>query len=59
MPEYLTVSEVAASLRVSDQTVWDRIKQGEIKAIKEGRRYLIARSDLQQYLSKREAGNEA
>lgn len=53
MPEYLTVAEVAAMLRVTDQTVWDRIREGLIPAIKEGRRYLIERTALERYIAQR------
>ena len=53
MPEYLTVTEVANLLRVSDQTVWDRIREGLIPAVKEGRRYLIRATDLEAYLGRR------
>ena len=53
MPEYLTVDEVANLLRVSDHTIWDRIREGLIPAVKEGRRYLISREALDTYLSRR------
>lgn len=40
-------------LRVTDQTVWDRIREGLIPAIKEGRRYLIERTALERYIAQR------
>jgi len=44
--EFLTTSELARILDISRVAVFKKIKSGKIRAIKDGRRYLIAKSDL-------------
>ena len=46
----LTVAEVADVLRVSTMTVYRLVKSGEIAAIRVGKSYRIAESELQKYL---------
>ena len=46
--------EVAKILDVSRVTVFNRIKSGEIDAIKVGRAYLISKEELDRYLGKEE-----
>lgn len=42
MPNMITVPEVSAALKVSDQTVWKYIKKGKLPARKIGRQWLVA-----------------
>jgi len=48
--EYLTRMEVAVLLRTCDQTVDKRIREGQIHAVRVGRRVLIPRDSLDAYL---------
>jgi excisionase family DNA binding protein len=49
----LTVSEVAAIMRVSNMTVYRLIKSGQLAAIRVGKNYRIRRSDIERYLNDR------
>jgi excisionase family DNA binding protein len=49
----LTVAEVAATMRVSNMTVYRLIKGGEIAALRVGKNYRIRESDVDRYLSAR------
>ena len=49
----LTVAEVAATMRVSNMTVYRLIKSGEIAALRVGKNYRIRESDVDRYLSTR------
>jgi excisionase family DNA binding protein len=49
----LTVGEVAATMRVSNMTVYRLIKGGEIAALRVGKNYRIRESDVDRYLSTR------
>lgn len=49
----LTVGEVAATMRVSNMTVYRLIKSGQLAAIRVGKNYRIRESDVNQYLSER------
>lgn len=52
MTEYereLTLAEVAASLRVSENTARALLKSGVIPARKQGRQYRISESDVEKY----------
>ena len=55
---FLTVAEVAASLRVSTMTVYRLIKAGELSSVRVGRSYRIPEGELDRYLANRytEAG---
>ena len=46
----LTVSEVAAELRVSNMTVYRLIKAGQLPALRVGKNYRIRQHDLDEYL---------
>ncbi len=48
--EFLTVSEVARLMRVSNMTVYRLIKSGALKAVQVGNRYRVKESDVHQYL---------
>ena len=48
--EYLTVAEVAANLKLNQQTVRNWIDRGELPALRVGRRVRIKRSDYDRYL---------
>jgi excisionase family DNA binding protein len=49
----LTVSEVAASMRVSNMTVYRLIKSGELPAVRIGHNFRIREADVERYLSAR------
>jgi excisionase family DNA binding protein len=48
--QFLTVSEVAQLMRVSNMTVYRLIKSGALKAVQVGNRYRVKESDVHQYL---------
>lgn len=48
--DVLNITETADLLRVSNQTVYNMIREGRIKAYKAGREWRILRSDIQAYL---------
>lgn len=50
--EYMTRREAASLIRVSDQTVDNRIKDGDIAVVRIGRRVLIPRESLEQYMER-------
>src|SRR3990170_3277034 len=49
----LTVGEVAATMRVSNMTVYRLIKAGQLAAIRVGKNYRIRESDVNKYLNDR------
>jgi excisionase family DNA binding protein len=49
----LTVSEVAAAMRVSNMTVYRLIKTGDLPALRVGKNYRIREGDVARYLSER------
>jgi excisionase family DNA binding protein len=49
----LTVSEVAAAMRVSNMTVYRMIKAGELPAMRVGKNYRIRERDVERYLMAR------
>ncbi len=49
----LTVGEVAATMRVSNMTVYRLIKAGQLAAIRVGKNYRIRESDVNRYLAER------
>ncbi len=55
---YLTVSEVASALRVSNMTVYRLINNGQLGAVRVGKSYRLREEDLDKYLADRytEAG---
>ncbi len=50
---FVTVSEVARQLRVSNMTVYRLVKAGELAAIRVGRGYRIREDDVRKYLEQR------
>jgi len=48
---YLTVAEVAATLRVSNMTVYRLISAGRLPAVRVGRSYRLRQDDLDRYLA--------
>lgn len=48
---FVTVGEVAASLRVSNMTVYRLIQSGRLPAVRVGRSYRIREDDVDQYLA--------
>lgn len=50
--KYLTRLEAAARLRTCDQTIDKRIREGQLSAIKVGRRVLIPVESLEAYLAR-------
>lgn len=50
----LTVAEVAATMRISNMTVYRLIKNGDLPAIRVGKNYRIRESDMNRYLDDRQ-----
>ena len=50
---YLTVSEVAGVLRVSNMTVYRLINAGQMPAVRVGKAYRIREDDIDRYLADR------
>ncbi len=50
--EFLTRLEAAAVLRTCDQTIDRRIREGQLAAVRVGRRVLIPRESLESYLAR-------
>ena len=48
---FLTVAEVADTLRVSTMTVYRLIKSGELRAVRVGKSYRLTDDDVDQYLA--------
>lgn len=48
--EFLTVSEVARLMRVSNMTVYRLIRSGSLRAVRVGNRYRVKESDVHRYL---------
>jgi excisionase family DNA binding protein len=49
--QFLTVSEVAGALRVSNMTVYRLVQSGQLPAVRVGRSYRIREEDLDRYLA--------
>lgn len=56
---YLTVAEVAETLKLNQQTIRNWIDQGSLPAIRVGRRVRIRRSDFEQILQRSAASSGA
>ena len=56
---YLTVAEVAETLKLNQQTIRNWIDQGSLPAIRVGRRVRIRRSDFEQILRRSAASSSA
>ena len=48
--DLLTVDEVAEMLKLSKYTIYEKIKAGDIKAFKVGRKIRITEDDLKEYI---------
>jgi excisionase family DNA binding protein len=46
---YLTVEDICRMLRVSEQTVWKWIRDGDLRATKFGRAYRISPADFEEF----------
>jgi excisionase family DNA binding protein len=57
--EYLTVAEVAETLKLNQQTVRNWIDQGSLPALRVGRRVRIKRSDFERILEESYSGGAA
>lgn len=55
---YLTVAEVAETLKLNQQTVRNWIDQGSLPALRVGRRVRIKRSDFQRILDESYSGTK-
>ncbi len=53
MGRFLTVSEVAQQLRVSNMTVYRLVKSGQLAAVRVGRGYRLREEDVRRYLEQR------
>jgi len=49
---FLTVAEVAATVRVSTMTVYRLIKAGDLPAVRVGKSYRLREGDVDAYLSR-------
>lgn len=49
---YLTVAEVAETLRVSTMTVYRLIKAEELRAVRVGRSYRLSEDEVDRYLAR-------
>jgi excisionase family DNA binding protein len=50
--KFLTVAEVAATMRVSKMTVYRLVHSGELPAVQVGRSFRINEDDVNEYLRK-------
>ena len=50
---YLTVREVASTLRVSNMTVYRLINAGELPAVRVGKSFRLLEDDVNRYLAER------
>ncbi len=56
--QFMTVSEVARVLRISNMTVYRLISSGQLQAVRVGKSYRLREEDVDRYLGERftEAG---
>ena len=50
--QYLTVAEVAGTLRVSTMTVYRLIKSGDLRAVRVGKSYRLSADEVDRYLAR-------
>lgn len=48
--QYYTISEVAEILRCSEKTVYNRVKSGKLRSIKNGRLVLFTKESIDEFL---------
>ena len=53
MGRFLTVAEVARTLRVSNMTVYRLLNSGQIPAVRIGRGYRVLEEDMRKYIEQR------
>lgn len=51
-PQFLTIAEVAARIRVSKMTVYRIVHSGELPAVRVGRSFRVTEDDVTEYLRK-------
>ena len=51
-PTFLTVAEVAATMRVSKMTVYRLVHSGELEAVRVGRSFRVTEDAVQEFLGK-------
>ncbi len=51
-PEFMTVAEVAARMRVSKMTVYRLLHGGDLPAVRVGRSFRVREEDVDEYLRK-------
>jgi len=51
---YLTVAEVAETMRLSRMTVYRFVQRGDLPAVRVGRSYRVPKDALERYLSEHE-----
>lgn len=52
--DYLTPNEIAAELRIAEETVRRWCRTGQLKSLRVGRQFRIVRSDLEAFLREQE-----
>ncbi len=52
-----TVKEAQAILRISHASFYDRVKRGQLRLTKDGKRSFVTRQELQRYLSAGESSH--
>lgn len=55
--DFFTVQEAAQRLRISPRTVLNRILAGELRAVREGRRWLIPTGEYYRYIAQLRGGS--
>jgi len=50
--KFLTIAEVAATMRVSKMTVYRLVHSGELPAVRVGRSFRVTEEDVNEYLRK-------
>ena len=56
---YMTVEEAADYLRCKPQRIYDLLSQGRLTPVKDGRRTLVERSEIERYLRGEPTGRDA
>jgi len=57
--EFLTVSEVASLLKLSESTVYTMVRAGDIPAVKLGNQWRVSETRLDEWLEEKEDSSEA
>ncbi len=51
--EFLTIREIAKILRCTERTVRQKVSDGSLRGYRNGKRILISKKDLQEYINSR------